>query len=283
MRTTPALASPKGWVTPQEVAHTRSAGRPSRLGLADVGVARRPCEAHEPRSPRAFVENEANLTIFAKRSLPRPIAPRASCNVLPSGVSFPYNREAAVPLTEAARAGRNQPPRGASSTQKKRWTTSRRRRFALLVAGLVGGPLTTISSAQAAEDDPVVRRSTSRSKLPLADHRPSPGLELRVGRDLMWSRMLLSDELPFTLMSNEDYGAPPRTGVPELMSGIDDRGDLWIGAPRAASSVASIATSLATSGLSLFEVWKDHRLLARHRLRAYVKTTGAKLVWTIDF
>lgn len=143
---------------------------------------------------------------------------------------------------------------------------------AVAVAGLL---CMSASDANAAErnESVVVRESM---KLPQVRYQLPP-TQFKIGRELTWSRMVLAEDYGWRLASQNN-----RFRLPTLQ-GIDQRDDLWLAAPRALTSVASAATSLLTSGISVFDVLRGGRIMQRHSMRAYFKSRGLKLVWRVEF
>ncbi len=107
-----------------------------------------------------------------------------------------------------------------------------------------------------------------------------PRAELTMHRELDWVRLTLSDDMALRL------GPLQLDGTVRGWDGdaqIDIRSDIWSAAPGAVSSVATAATSLLTSGISVFEVWKRGRVQARHGLRMYWRSRGLMLAWRVEF
>ena len=111
-----------------------------------------------------------------------------------------------------------------------------------------------------------------RGELPSMESRFLRPSELVLHTELNWLRLSLEDDLPFRLMSVRPYPG-----------NVDIRDDLLTATPRALTSVATVATSLVTSGISVFEVWRGGKLRTRHGMRLYWRSRGMKLAWRIEF
>jgi hypothetical protein len=147
-----------------------------------------------------------------------------------------------------------------------------------IVAGLallgIAGPVSAADS-----DEPLVVQTSPA--LPVAELAPVRGLELRVARDLVWSRLSLADDAP-------DQPLEPGLDMTvlrasSLFAGIDPRQDLWTATPGAMTSVATAATSLMTRGMSMFEVLRGGKIRQRHTIRCFFRSSGIKLAWRIEF
>ncbi len=104
------------------------------------------------------------------------------------------------------------------------------------------------------------------------------GTELAVARELEWSRLALSEESELSL--TDGSLVTPRATVLPFM---DLRSELWLSSPLAVTSLATAASSLITSGISVFDVWRGNRLRQRHSVRAYFKSRGLKISWRVRF
>jgi hypothetical protein len=136
------------------------------------------------------------------------------------------------------------------------------------VAALLPG---SASAAAADEDEPTVMLRHTAAVASM-DARFGRASEWVLNTEMDWLRLSLEDDLPFRLMS-----------VRPFSDGIDIRDDLWAATPRALTSVATAATSLVTSGISVFEVWRGGKLRMRHGMRMYWRSRGVKLAWRIEF
>ena len=136
------------------------------------------------------------------------------------------------------------------------------------------------TQAQAAEtDEPVVLRGADATlPAPTLSWRPGSGHDLRFARELAWTRLMLADDLPYTLDTTGEVARPP-----SLLADVDLRDGLWTMTPRALTSAASLASALMTQGLSVWEVWRSGKVRQRHAIRAYYRSRGLKLVWRIEF
>jgi hypothetical protein len=124
----------------------------------------------------------------------------------------------------------------------------------------------------------VVVRQAERS--PLAAP-VGPRAELTMHRELDWVRLSLADDFALRLGPTQLDGSV--RGWDGAAAQIDIRSDVWTAAPRAMTSVATAATSLLTSGISVFEVWKGGRMVARHGVRMYWRSRGLMLAWRVEF
>jgi hypothetical protein len=122
------------------------------------------------------------------------------------------------------------------------------------------------------EDVTLVRLEQQRAQLQL---RPWRGLESRYGRELNWSRWMLSD-VP-TLDPDSAHRGEPWLDLADL------RGDAWHARPEAASSAVSALGSVMTAGLPMIGVRRNSRIVQRHFLRGYFRSRGVSLVWRIEF
>jgi hypothetical protein len=116
---------------------------------------------------------------------------------------------------------------------------------------------------------------TSSARVSWVEHRPPPGFALELGREVQWARMTMVEDLPF--LADGQTLAP----ILPLAPGALDPHSL-LARPRALGSIASAVGQFA-SGLSLFEIWHDGRLMRRHHLRPHVGFTSVRLTWRIDF
>jgi hypothetical protein len=147
------------------------------------------------------------------------------------------------------------------------------------LAAIAGFALYGVASKASAapSNEPVTIESDATIETPQLD--PVRGLEARFARDLTWARLSLEG----------DYSTPgagsqmEQLRPPSLLQGLDLRNDLWTAAPGAGASVATAATSLMTSGLSMFKVLRDGKLRQRHAIRCFFRSNGIKLAWRIEF
>lgn len=149
-----------------------------------------------------------------------------------------------------------------------------------LIAGAIAGcALFALSAdAQAAEKNEPLTIETDTS-LDIPEFAPVRGLEPRFARDLTWTRLALDGGFgPAPAGSTAESLRPP-----SLLQGLDLRQGIWTNAPGAGAGVATAATSLMTSGLSMFKVLRDGKLRQRHTMRCFFRSNGIKLAWRIEF
>lgn len=131
----------------------------------------------------------------------------------------------------------------------------------------------------ASADEPVsLRRTQTQQTLPPPIFAPLRGTELAVARELQWSRLSLSEESSLSL-SDSTFVNPRAAELPFM----DLRSELWLSSPLALTSLATAASSLITSGISVFDVWRGNRLRQRHSVRGYFKSRGLKISWRVRF
>jgi hypothetical protein len=170
-------------------------------------------------------------------------------------------------------------PRSPVGAEGERRRRIRRVRALTASAALlaVGGAVTPTEAAAAEEENTVVVRHAERSlRVPIG-----PRAELTMHRELDWVRLTLADDFALRLGPTQLDGT--LRGWDGESGQIDIRNDVWTAAPRAMTSMATAATSLLTSGLSVFEVWKGGRILARHGVRMYWRSRGLMLAWRVEF
>ena len=175
-------------------------------------------------------------------------------------------------------------PRSPASVEGERRRRHRRVRALTASAALLalGGAFAPSTAAAAAdEDDAVVVHHATVPSIRSLRAPVGPRAELTMHRELDWVRLTLADDMGLRL------GPLQLDGTIRGWDGgdgqIDIRSDLWSATPRAVSSVATAATSLLTSGISVFEVWKGGHVHARHGLRMYWRSRGLMLAWRVEF
>jgi hypothetical protein len=141
-----------------------------------------------------------------------------------------------------------------------------------VLCGLFVVTTTPVVRADEAEPFTAQKRSAPRFSV---NHRPAEGLSLELGRELHWARMTLVEDLPF--LADGQTLAP----ILPLAPGALDPHAL-LASPRALGTVASAVGQLAT-GLPVFELWHEGRLVRRHHFRPHVGLTSVRLTWRIDF
>ncbi len=146
----------------------------------------------------------------------------------------------------------------------------------LILAAIAAGGAWT-SSARADEGEPPEDGTTLRVEAdpPPVQLRPWRGLEPRFGRELTWSRWMLSD-VPAAGDEEARREAP-------WLDLADMRGDSFQARPEATSSAVSALGSVMTAGLPMMGVYKNGRMRQRHFLRGYFRSRGVSLVWRIEF
>jgi hypothetical protein len=148
-----------------------------------------------------------------------------------------------------------------------------------LLLAAIAASAAWVSSARAAEQSSPRDGATLvrvEQDPPRLDLRPWRGLESRYGRELTWSRWMLSDA-PGTGSDDPNHEAGPWLNLADL------RGDAWQARPEAASSAVSALGSVMTAGLPMLGVYRNGRVVQRHLLRGYFRSRGVSLVWRIQF
>ena len=147
----------------------------------------------------------------------------------------------------------------------------------VLMLAAIAAAMTSSSTARAADGPPADGATLMRVEQdpPRLELRPWRGLEPRFGRELTWSRWMLSD-VPALDAEGGERGAP-------WLDLADLRGDAWTYRPEAASSAVSALGSVTTAGLPMLGVFRNGRLKQRHFLRAFFRSRGVSLVWRIEF
>jgi hypothetical protein len=137
------------------------------------------------------------------------------------------------------------------------------------------------AAAAGEEDDAVVVHHTERPSIRSMRAPTGPRLELTMHRELDWTRLALSDDMALRVGPLQLDGSV--RGMENEQGQIDIREDMWAATPRAMTSVATAATSLLTSGLGVFEVWRGGHMRARHGVKMFWRRRGVMLAWRLEF